>query len=318
MNGGLAPHLVHWLAPPGQAQGAFSQALGNALTPDGKYLLIADGGDGAIVVSVARAETGSRGAVLGKLAQPGHSSGAGAIEVTVSPDGRFAFVSIEYGDQVGVYDLNKALADHFRSSSYVGSIPLGQAVVGMATSPNGRWLYVTSEIGSGPGIQPNHGTLSVISLAKAEHDAAHSVLATVDAHCGPVRDVVSEGGRIVWVTARESDQLLAFSASRLITDPAHALLASVRVGAAPVGVAAIDRGREIVVADSNRFDQPNASAGLTIVNASNALSGRPAITGVIRAGLFPREMAVDPAHHVLLIGNFLSGQLETVAINRIP
>ena len=42
-------------------------------------------------------------------------------------------------------------------------------------------------------------------------------------------------------------------------DPAHALLAAVRVGEAPVGLAIIHGGRDVVVADSNRF--PAAGAG---------------------------------------------------------
>lgn len=316
-NSGGSPRLVRWVSLPSGARFG-SEALGNTVTPDGRYLLIADAGDGAIVVSVARAESGAADAVLGTLAQPGQQGGPGAIEVTTSPDGRFAFVSIEYGDRVAVYDLAAALAHHFSASGYVGSIPLGQAVVGMAVSPNGRWMYVTSELGSGRGVRAGHGTLTTIKLPTAERDPAHSIVSTVDAHCGPVRVVVSNGGRIVWVTARESDQLLAFSAARLISDPSHALLASIRVGAAPVGLAAINGGRDIIVADSNRFNQPNESAGLTVVNASAALSGRPAITGFIRSGLFPREMAVDPNRHTLLIGNFISGQLETVGVNHLP
>src|SRR5579872_4980531 len=43
--------------------------LGEAITPDGTYLLAADG-NGAVVISVARAESGAAGAVLGTLAAP--------------------------------------------------------------------------------------------------------------------------------------------------------------------------------------------------------------------------------------------------------
>lgn len=41
----------------------------------------------------------------------------------------------------------------------------------------------------------------------------------------------------VWVTARASDDVLCFAAARLVTDPSHALVAAVRVGEAPVGLA---------------------------------------------------------------------------------
>jgi hypothetical protein len=71
--------------------GAQFGALGEALTPDGRYLLVA-GNHGALVISVARAESGAAHPVLGTLSDPYASGG---IEVTVSRDGRYAFVSME-------------------------------------------------------------------------------------------------------------------------------------------------------------------------------------------------------------------------------
>jgi hypothetical protein len=158
----------------------------------------------------------------------------------------------------------------------------------------------------------------VISLAEAERHLARAVVTTVAAHCSPVRVAVSSDGSTVWVTARESDQLLAFSAARLITDPAHALLADVRVGAAPVGLTLIDGGDKVIVADSNRFAAPGAHAELTVVGAAAALAGRPAILGTIPAGVFPREMALEPNGDTLLVGNFGSDQLEAVAVGKLP
>ena len=55
------------------------------------------------------------------------------------------------------------------------------------------------------------------------------------------------------MTARASDDLLCFSAARLAAPPSRALVAVVRVGEAPVGLAAARGGSLIVVADSNRY-----------------------------------------------------------------
>jgi len=305
----FAPRVVRTLQLP-------LSAIGAAITHDGRYLLIADGQMGAMVVSVARAKSGAPDALLGTLRPPRSGRGIGAIEVTSSLDGRFAFVSVEYGSEVAVYDLQAALADDFRRSTLVGTIPLGRAVVGEALSPDGRWLYVTSEISrQGPGPQ---GTLSVIDVTKAERDPGASVVATAHAHCGPVRVAVTPDGSVVWVTARESDQLLAFSAARLRSDPAHALLTAVRVGEAPVGLAVVDRGRRVVVADSDRFDRPGQRAAVTIVDARAALAGKPALLGTIPAGVFPREMSLEANGRTLLIGNFESGQLEAVNVAALP
>jgi DNA-binding beta-propeller fold protein YncE len=325
LNGGVVvvsdvestPRVLRTIAVPGEA-------LGNSVTRDGRYLLVADGGGGASVLSVARAEAGSGHALLGRLRQPvGSTAGGGAIEVTSSNDGRYAFVAIENADAVAVYDLHAAIADHFDKRTYVGSVPLGPTVVGLAVSPDGRWLYATSEQGNSsrsPGtlsVVPQ-GTLSVISVTKAERHPAVAVVATVGAHCSPVRVVVSADGSTVWVSARESDQVLAYSSRKLLTDPKRALLAAVRVGAEPVGLALVADGRDLVVADSDRYAAPGERADLNVVDASAALAHRPAIVGSIPAGAFPREMAVEPNGKALLVSNFGSGQLEKVSIATLP
>ena len=323
------------------------QPLGETITPDGQYLLAADG-SGAVVISVARAESGAASAVLGTLAAPGGAAqgalSASAIEVATSRDGRYAFVTLEYDQRAAVFDLAGAVSRGFGSADYVGSIPLGQAAVGLAVSPDGRWLYATSEVAapaqhpvgirapavqSGPtlsagqdaraGIEPGEppGTLTLIDLQRAETDPARSVVATVDAGCQPVRVVAAANGTQVWVTARASDDVLCFAAARLVTDPSHALVAVVRVGEAPVGLTAVRDGTLIVVADSNRFSASGAHAELTVINVADALEGRPAIVGDIPAGLFPRDMAAAP-NGTVLVSNFSSGQLETVDTATIP
>jgi hypothetical protein len=293
--------------------------LGEALTRDGRYLLAADDNDGAAVISVSRAESGRAGALLGFL---GSGTAGGAIEVAVSPDGRFAFVSLEDDASIAVYNLGQALAGGFRAADLVGMIPAGLAPAGLAVSPDGRWLYATSEAAArespGPSPQGAPGTLTVINLERAETDPGGSVVSTVDAGCSPVRVITSADGSIVWVTARGSDRLLGFSAARLRTDPAHALVASVAVGEAPVGLALVDGGTRIVVADSNRFAAPGAASSLAVVSVPAALAGRPALLGYVRASGFPREMALEPGGRTLLVSNFSSEQLEAVDVADLP
>jgi DNA-binding beta-propeller fold protein YncE len=293
------------------------QLLGEVLTHDGRYLLAADDEDGAAVVNVGRAERGEADAQVGILGNG--TAGSGAIEVAVSPDDRFAFVSLEDSASIAVYNLQRALAKGFGARDLVGKIPVGIAPVGLAVSPDGRWLYATSEVAlEGPVRATTPGTLTVIDLRRAETDPAASVAATVDAGCSPVRVITSANGSVVWVTARESDRLLGFSAARLRTDPARSLIASVEVGEAPVGLALVDSGSRIVVADSNRFSASGAASSLAVVDVADALAGRAALSGYLAAGGFPREMALLPDGRALLVTNFSSGQLEVVAVGELP
>jgi DNA-binding beta-propeller fold protein YncE len=294
--------------------------LGETLTRDGRYLLAADDGSGAVVISVARAEQGRPDAVLGTLSDP--HGGFGAIEVAVSPNGDYAFVTQEDSMRAAVFDLHRALTEGFSAADFVGTIPLGLAPVGMAISPDGRWLYATSEVtrlqSQGPAGGGSQGSLTVINLARAETDPAASVVATVAAGCNPVRVVTSAAGRLVWVTARESDDLLCFSAARLLSDRARALVAVVRVGEAPVGLMPVKNGSQVVVADSNRFAAPGATSDLSVVNVAAVLAGKLAVVGIIPAGQFPREMALEPDGQRLLVTNYASSQLEAVSVPRIP
>ena len=321
-TGSASPRLIRQIPVSGTG-------LGVTLTPDGRYLLAASG-SGATVVSVQAAEQGRGNAVLGTLSSGGSGPAGGAIEVATARDGRFAFVSLEGSGKIAVFNLQQALASHFRTSGFVGDVPAGVAPVGLAVSPDGDWLYSTSELRSFSEVRraAHHGTLSlelggqgtlaVISVRKAETDPAHAIVSTVTAGCSPVRVVTSASGGTVWVTARGSDMLLGFSASRLRGDPSHALIARAGVGEAPVGLALVDSGQRVVVADSNRFSKQGARSSLAVVNVAAALAHRPALAGYLPAGGFPRQMALEPDGRVLLVTNFASRQLETVNVTNLP
>jgi DNA-binding beta-propeller fold protein YncE len=296
-------------------------AAGEALTHNGRYLLVA-GGAGAAVLSVARLERGGRDPVLGLLSTPGPQAVSqledGAVEVVTSPDDRYAFVTLENVGQISVFDLRAALADGFRGSGYVGSISLGLGPVGMAISPNRRWLYATSLSASRTGSLPAPGTISVIALRRAETQPSAAVVATAMAGCGPVRVIVSANGRTVWTTAQASDALLGFSAAKLVTDPRHALLADVRVGASPAGMAFTNHGRRIVVADTYRYTTTLHAGALSVVSPSAALARKPALLGHAAAADFPREMSLEPNGRTLLITNYGSDELEAINTLNLP
>jgi DNA-binding beta-propeller fold protein YncE len=302
---GFEPKLVRSVNLP-----AAAMLEGLALSPNGQDVLVSEG-SGAVVISVARAETGSAETVLGMLSS---SPGSTATQVAFSPDSKFAFVTLEYSNEVAVYNLAEALADGFSSKDFVGDIPLNETAVGMAVSPDGRWLYATTEqTANGP-----QGTLSVISLAKAETDPAKSVVTTAATGCGAVRVVTSANGDDVWVTARDSDALLLFNAAKLVSDPAHALVTWIRLGEGPIGLALIDGGTRLVVGNSNRYNVPGQKADLSVLNVENILAGKPALVGSIPSGMFPRQLSLEPNGKTLLVANYASDEVESVNVAGIP
>ena len=282
------------------------------LTNSGKYLLVA-ANSGAIVIDVAAAEQGD-GAIVGTLTS---QFGDGAVEVALSPDDKFAFVTLENSAALVVFDLESALANGFGPSDVVGKIPLDAQPIGMAISPDHRWLYATS-LARNPATDPSEGTISVIDLNRAETTPSSAVVSTAAAGCSPVRVITSPDGNYVWVTSRESDTLLGFSAAALRTDPAHSLMARVGVGAAPIGLTMVDGGRRILVANSNLNNQRGVATSLSVVSTSAALNRGRALLGQISTGLLPREFSVAPDGKTALVTNNGSGQVQAIDLSTLP
>ena len=125
---------------------------GLALTPDGQFLVVADG-SGAVVINVAAAEADAAGPVVGSLTSP---AGSGAVEVLISADGKFAFVTLQNSARMAVFNLGAGLAQGFGPADFVRYVPLAAQPVGMASHDD--WLYVVSLA----------GTLAVVNISKAE------------------------------------------------------------------------------------------------------------------------------------------------------
>ena len=228
------------------------------------------------------------------------------------PTGTTCLSRFEDKDDLQVFKFADAVAHNFSSASYLlGSVPLGVAPVGVAVSPDGRYLYATSEERNG---SQTEGTLTTIDLAEAERSPSHAIVSTVSAGCSPVRVVAT--GQSVYVTARESDEVLEFSASKLVTDPDGALEDRARVGEAPVGLALADKDTTIVVGDSDRFDVPGTTANLAVVKIAD--DGTLTLAGYLEpprwSGLFPRDMTSTPDGSTVLISDFDSYQLEAVRV----
>jgi DNA-binding beta-propeller fold protein YncE len=285
---------------------------GEAFTHNRQYLLVA-GNSGMTVFRVRDLEAGLTTPV-GSLTSPG---GQGALQVVPSPNDKFAFVALQNSGNVAVFNLHKALTAGFGPADFVGMIPMRSDPTGMAASPDGRYLYVVSGL-AGTALQSGMGTLAIVDMRKAETSPESSVVKVDNAGCGPARVLASPDGKYVWVTSGGGNTLEAFSAGKLLSDPKHALVAKVRVGQIPLGLALVSNGTRMVVADSNRDTVGTSTADLMVVNVDKALAGKPAVVGTIKSGLAPRQFALEPNGKTLLVTNTGSGQVEAVNVGQLP
>ncbi len=299
---GAGARLLRTIAIPAYASGV-------RVTPDGRYVLAA-ARRGAVVLDAAAATTGASGVVLGLLAAPPHvaGSGPGAAEVAVLPDSRYAFVTLEGAGVVAVFDLRRG----FGPGSYLGAVRVGAGALGIVSAPDGRWLYEVSESGRAPTTR-RRGVLNVIEVARAVRTPRSAVVAAVPAPCAPVRVAASPDGAAVWVTARDGNQLLGFSASALRTDPARALVSATTVGSAPLGLAVADGGRTVLVADSNLAHSASGHSAVSAISVSPA-AGQPALIGSVPAGSVADAIAASPTGGVAFVTSSGSRTVKAVRV----
>jgi DNA-binding beta-propeller fold protein YncE len=293
---------------------------GMVLTHDGKTLIVA-GGPEILFLDAARLISGKGDPKLGSISD---GQGASSVYVNVTADDKFLFVSDEAAQRISVVDL-----EHGRK--LVGAIPVGRAPIALTFSKDEKYLYATSQVappdwnwpkackpeGQDPAkaeIRNPEGAVIVVEVARAKTDPAHSIVSRVPAACSPVRIAMAPRGDRIFVTARNSNALLAFDTEKLVTDPAHARLLIAPVGTAPVPVAVVDEGKLVLVGNSNRFDKDQSKAQMLDILQSNNL--QPA--GHIPAGSFPREMRVSADGRTLFLTNFSSDSLEIIDLVRLP
>jgi DNA-binding beta-propeller fold protein YncE len=305
---------------------------GMALTHDGKTLVVADG-DRVAFVDANRLIKGDEGAVLGYLVD---STAKGRVYANVTADDKVVFIADENSKTVSVIDMARARATHYDVSATIGKIPTGTLPIALTFSRDQKLIYITSQWapesygwpieckretnnpnGDTTSVNPQ-GAIHVVDVARAIEDPAHSIVNNVRAGCSAVRLVLSPTRNRAYVTARNSNMLLAFDAAKLRSDSAHSLVGRVPVGPAPVGVAVVNGERQIVVTNSNRFagDRSDQQT-LTVIDANKMASGDKAIVGSIPAGAFPREMRVTADGRTLILTNFGSRSIEMIDLARI-
>ena len=337
-NGALTSTCVNTLPSSLLSEGASFAEL--SFLPNGTDIAGGIGSPGPIFYNAAALQSCT---ATGYVVNQGTiASDQGTLAVAVTPDGKYAFISNEYGvapgaateGNIGVvalqYDANGNVTT---GSTLLGQISTGgNAIAGMTLSPDGTRLYVTSEIaaattsasgGSNPvlartgcvqqtgGSSNINGLLTVINVATAESTRSPgAILATVDAGCSPVRMAETANDSTLWVAVRGDNRVLAFSTATLESNPNNALLGYANTGGtAPVGITLFHGDQLLAVANSNRFNTGTANA--TILYVANPSSA--SVVQTIGTGLFPRDVTIGPEGTTLYLTNYTSQTLEVIS-----
>jgi DNA-binding beta-propeller fold protein YncE len=281
--------------------------FGLALSSDGNTLAVGLP-DGVSLLDLAKTVANSPGAIVNTIATKGKQ---GTIDVRFSRDGQFLFLALEYDNAVSVIDVKNHVE--------VGEIPIaGRSVTGLAVSPDGTRLYVVCELANEfplppPATDQNVGKITVVDVQKAITNPTESILGQAFVGRGPVRVVISDDGATLWVSLRGSQAVVALDAAHLLTSGCDPVLATVAVGASPIGLRLFGGGKGVAVANSNRFAKTSANRTLTFIDVADALAGKStAVRGQATVGDFPREIATDA--NGLVVSNYKSQSMSAMAL----
>jgi hypothetical protein len=161
------------------------------------------------------------------------------------------------------------------------------------------------------------GSVIVVDVAQAATDPAKAVAARIPAGCSAVRMAISPSGDRIYVTARNSNAVVAFDTAKLLTDADHARLGMAPVGSAPVPIAVVDGGRKVVAGNSNRFAGTTSGESLNVLDPTKIKGDAGAGLGVIPAGSFPRELRLSDDGHTLFLTNFGSNSLQVMSVDHL-
>jgi DNA-binding beta-propeller fold protein YncE len=290
------------------------------LTRDKENLYVATG-FGAVIIDVPRAILGRNDSVVGALSKDGYA-GDNAVSLSITPDDRYVFVSQEMGndltDRLGTLEVWEVTRQENRSvtGEYKGYVKLGYATIGQLFSRDYTKLFVTSQLGAGAkSSNETEGSISVLDVETLKIDPSAAFLYSVRAGCHPVRITASPDGSILWVTAREANQLIAIDARKVLNNitTADVRLASIQTGTSPVAVAAV--GNYVFTADSNRFSYSNTTTGITVVDAQTAINGSVDTFPQVLTDQFPREFAVSPDGNTLLVSEYDASTIRAIDIS---
>jgi hypothetical protein len=293
------------------------------LTTDKRNLYVATG-YGAIIYDVpmllAGSSNSSNNPIVGTLSHEDGYVGRSAIELSITPNDAYVFISQEFGSNatqdlggIEVYNVAR-LANGTVISSWKGYILTGYRTIGQDFSQDYTKLFVTSEIKSNATSQnETTGTISVLDVPTLKVTPGKALFRKVTGGCHPVRTVMSADKNTLWVSLRDANMVMAFDASTLASNsPLDPVIATVNTGTSPIGMAAIQH--HIFAADSNRYNYSDTTTGITVIKTGAALYEGQVNFPQIPTSAFPRELAVSPDGNTLLISEFGAQTIRAVNI----
>jgi len=303
-----------------------TEPVGIVLAADESVAAVA-GGSRIYFVDVGKLLAGQTDAILG-VAE--YDKGAGTVSLALSRDERVLFTSDEQAGTVTLIDFAAARRSRFATAPVLGRIPVDWAPTVLKMTVDGKHLLLPVEAvrrqfkppilcaghPGGEAVNPVGAILS-IEVAQASALPEHSTPTRSYAGCSPVRMELSRDGRTAFVTNREENLLRVMDVGKIVHNEPDAVVGTVPVGPAPIGVALVDHDRLALVSNSNRWATEQTPQTVAVVDVAGDRRRKPVILGKIPVGIFPRDLAVSRDGRTIIVSNFGSNTLTLLDVSKL-
>jgi len=196
---------------------------------------------------------------------PSTEAGDFAVNIAITPDGRFAYVTNLYGT-VAVIDTC--------TNTVVDTVNVGILPIGIAITPDGRYAYVANS---------GSFTVSVIDTS------TNIVVKTIPVGRDPLGVAISPDGNLVYVTIAQEDKV------SVIDTATNSVVNNIPVGDFPHGIAITPDGNFAYVTNN---EQPPLPTTVSVINTSTNTVVETIIVGFVATGV-----AITPDGKFVYVAN---------------
>lgn len=260
----------------GRADGTFR--VGRAPTdmvfaPNGKFVYVANSGSHFISAIPATGHAAAARSVY---------LDADSLQIAVSPDSRFLYISTVGGPTTGGRPGNRVLVVRTSDFRIVKSIPFVSAPWQLAMAPNGKTVYVVSNSETGA---------EIVTPIRTATNRAGRAIRIASYKYEPTAIAVTPDSKLVYVVSMNvwSSNPSYAGFVTPIRASTGAALKRITTGQLPLNLAVTPSGRTVYV---------SSVAGVTPIRTGSNTAGP-----LINAGSFPGPMVVTPNGKTLYVSN---------------
>ncbi|MGD0949310.1 MAG: hypothetical protein ABSA52_18015 [Candidatus Binatia bacterium] len=263
-------------------EGGFNSPTGPALTPDARYLYIGNRGDKdqpGNTVSVIETATNMVAATVTV------TPGSGPYSIAITPNGAFAYVTGQYSGTIMVLDTAKALTDPF-NAIVTTMEPSGLVLGTAAISPEGKFAYINA--------CATPCNLSSPAFSMAVVDTSTNTIRTTVPGAGGTAWAITPNGEFLYGAVLFNNTVVVTDTAKALSDPSHAISATIQVGSYPYAVALTPDGHFAYVPNCGEYCMTDEASSVSSVSVIDTTTNKVAATIPLSAASGPTGVAITP------------------------